>query len=268
MKNLKKLIFSVVLIYVVSTAFALADHKSGHAHVYKVTMRKVELCTASTPDKDNMTNAATCSNPVVIGSGDVLVDIASVEAGSVAASYGDPALFPLGETYTHMRVTIDRKMTVKGFATTGNGDICRTQSAGGGANYPGGSLDGNEKYTHQAVVTEGVGVGITEQDVYMVNDDYTQCNSNTGSVCSGTDANQTMTYNQGSGSSLAQSQHAAASTSNDHIMVYALSSPYTVGLVSPTMDIKFGTQNALGAHDIGSFCKITNEEPTVSVTIK
>ena len=51
-------------------------------------------------------------------------------------------------------------------------------------------------------------------------------------------------------------------------MVYALSSPYTVGLVSPTMDIKFGTQNALGAHDIGSFCKITNEEPTVSVTIK
>ena len=165
------------LIYVVSTAFALADHKSGHAHVYKVTMRKVELCTASTPDKDNMTNAATCSNPVVIGSGDVLVDIASVEAGSVAASYGDPALFPLGETYTHMRVTIDRRMTVKGFATTGNGDTCRTQSAGGGANYPGGSLSGNEKYTHQAVVTEGVGVGITEQDVYMVNDDYV-CVSN------------------------------------------------------------------------------------------
>ena len=267
MMTIKKIIFSFVTIYIFSTAFALADHKSGHAHVYKVTMRKVELCTASTPDKDNMTNAATCSNPVVIGSGDVLVDIASVEANSVAASYGDPALFPLGETYTHMRVTIDRKMTVKGFATTGNGDICRTQTAGGGTNYPGG-LSGNEKYTHQTVVTEGAGVAITEQDVYMVNDDYTQCNSNAGSVCSGTDANQTMSYNQGSGSSLAQSQHAAASTSNDHLMVYALASPYTVGLVSPTMDIKFGTQSALGAHDIGSFCKITNEEPIVTVTIK
>ena len=267
MMTIKKIIFSFVTIYIFSTAFALADHKSGHAHVYKVTMRKVELCTASTPDKDNMTNAATCSNPVVIGSGDVIVDIAGVEAGSVAASYGDPALFPLGETYTHMRVTIDRKMTVKGFATTGNGDICRTQTAGGGTNYPGG-LSGNEKYTHQTVVTEGAGVAITEQDVYMVNDDYTQCNSNAGSVCSGTDANQTMSYNQGSGSSLAQSQHAAASTSNDHLMVYALASPYTVGLVSPKMDIAFGTQSALGAHDIGSFCKITNEEPIVTVTIK
>ena len=105
MKNLKKLIFSVVLIYVVSTAFALADHKSGHAHVYKVTMRKVELCTASSPNKDNMTNAATCSNPVVIGSGDRVVDIAGVGAGSVAASYGDPALFPLGETLAEVALT-------------------------------------------------------------------------------------------------------------------------------------------------------------------
>ena len=72
---------------------------TGAADVYKVTMRKVELCTGST----GVTN---CDNAVVIGSGDKVVDIAAVSAGSAAASYGDSALLPLGETYTHMRVLL------------------------------------------------------------------------------------------------------------------------------------------------------------------
>ena len=45
------------------------------------------------------------------------VDIASVDAGASAASYGEPALLPLGVTYTHMRVTIDRKFTIKNSGT-------------------------------------------------------------------------------------------------------------------------------------------------------
>ena len=267
MKNLKKIIFSFVSIYIVSTAFALADHKAGHAHMYKVTMRKLELCTASVPNSADMTDAATCSNPVVVGSGDVVVDIAAVGSGSVAASYGDPALFPLGETYTHMRVTIDRKMTIKGFARTSTGnDICRTQTVGSGTNYPGGALDGTEKYDHQVVLVEGTGVAIGEQNVYMLNDQYNLCSTDTG--CGLTTPAQGMTYNQGSGSSLGQSQHASGSTATDHILVYALSSPYTVGLVSPTVDIAFGTQSAIGAHDEAGLCFLTNEEPTVTVTIK
>jgi hypothetical protein len=63
-------------------------------------MRKVELCTAST-------GVTSCENAVIIGSGDKVVDIAAVSAGFAAASYGNPASLPLGETYTHMRVTID-----------------------------------------------------------------------------------------------------------------------------------------------------------------
>ena len=267
MRNLKKIIFSFVSIYIVSTAFALADHQAGHAHMYKVTMRKLELCTASVPNSADMTDAATCSNRVVVGSGNVVADIAAVGAGSVAASYGDPALFPLGETYTHMRVTIDRKMTIKGFALTSTGnDICRTQTAGSGANYPGGALDGTEKYDHQVVLVEGAGVAIGEQDVYMINDQYNLCSTDGG--CGLVTGGQGITYNQGSGSSLGQSQHANGSTTNDHILVYALSSPYTVGLVSPTVDIAFGTQSAIGAHDVAGFCFLTNEEPTVIVTIK
>ena len=269
MKNLKKLIFSFVTIYIASTAFALADHKSGHASVFKVIMRKVELCTGSTPNSADMTDAATCLNPVVIGSGDQEVDVAAVSAGSVAASYGDPALFPLGETYTHMRVTMDKKMTVKGFAETGNGDVCRTQTAGSSANYPGGSISDNERNSHKVALAEGEGVTLGEQDIYNVYDQYTQCNTNTGGVCNASSDDQTQEYPQGTGSSLAQSQHADGATGDDHIIVYAID-PSTVGLVSPKMDIAFGTQAALGAFDTAAtgFCSINTQEPVVTITIK
>ena len=48
---------------------------TGAADVYKVTMRKVELCTGST-------GVSSCDNAVVIGTGDKEVDIASVDAGA------------------------------------------------------------------------------------------------------------------------------------------------------------------------------------------
>ena len=103
MKLIKIFILSIsfLICFIVSSYSA-----TGSAAVYKVTMRKVELCTAST-------GVTSCENAVVVGSGDKVVDIAAVNAGAAAASYGDPALLPLGETYTHMRVTIDRKFTIK-----------------------------------------------------------------------------------------------------------------------------------------------------------
>ena len=52
-------------------------------------------------------------------------------------------------------------------------------------------------------------------------------------------------------------------------MVYALTTPYTVGLVSPTMDIAFGTSTAIQAHDAASgLCQIDASEPVVTITIK
>ena len=101
-------IFKIIFFITFTLCIFISNSYSatGVADVYKVTMRKVELCTAST-------GVTSCENAVVIGSGDKVVDIASVSAGSAAASYGDPALLPLGETYTHMRVTIDRKFVIQ-----------------------------------------------------------------------------------------------------------------------------------------------------------
>ena len=79
---------------------------AGAATEYKITMTLLELC-------DSTSTLTACNNPVVIGSGDKEVDIASVDAGASAAAYGQPTLLPLGETYTHLRVTIDKKFTLK-----------------------------------------------------------------------------------------------------------------------------------------------------------
>ena len=231
---------------------------TGAADVYKVTMRKVELCTGST----GVTN---CENAVVIGSGDKVVDIASVSAGSAAASYGDPAFLPLGETYTHMRVTIDRKFVIKNstaIAAGSNATACRT-IASTDAMYGSGSSEAARKYTHKPVVANNQTAA--EMNVYLINDQYTRCNL---ANCSNKTDDQDQTYPQGSGSSTYQTQHADGSSDADHILVYELTSPYTVALIAPTIDISFGTSAAVGAQEVNSLCQIWAEEPIVTITIK
>ena len=86
----------IIMFFSISTLHAAST--TGLASVYKVTMKKVELCTAST-------SVSSCVGAVVIGNTEKVVDIASVNAGAAAASYGDPALLPLGETYTCLLYT-------------------------------------------------------------------------------------------------------------------------------------------------------------------
>ena len=100
------ILVKLFLVLFIANAYAV----KGQAEIYKVTMKKVELCTGSTSVTD-------CQNAVTIGSALVTVDIASVSAGAAAASYGDAAKLPLGETYTHLRVTIDRKFQIRSTST-------------------------------------------------------------------------------------------------------------------------------------------------------
>ena len=256
MKLIKIFILSIsfLICFIVSSYSA-----TGSAAVYKVTMRKVELCTAST-------GVTSCENAVVVGSGDKVVDIAAVNAGAAAASYGDPALLPLGETYTHMRVTIDRKFTIKSgeqLDPSGAASGCVTQ-AETDAMYGGGTGEAGKKYTHKVSVTDDTALSSAEEmDVYLENDSYTLCaNAN----CSATSSN-TNDYSSPS-SATYQSTH-SSDTSDDHVLVYKLTSPYTVALISPTIDISFGTQDAIGAFTVSSTrCAIYGEEPKVSITIR
>ena len=259
-KLFKYFIFVKILFFIfISNLYSAST--TGAADVYKVTMKKVELCTAST-------SVTSCENAIVIGETDKTVDIASTDAGTAAASYGDPALLPLGETYTHMRVTIDRKFIIKAdLEVTGVDDNCTTTAALSGSAYPGGSLDSNEKYDRTPVIEDGGTAA--EADLYLKNDQMKLCgNTECGNL--GLSDAQTVTYDQGSISTF-QTQHADGSTSDDHVMVYELSAPYTVALIAPVIDISFGTSTAIKASEHptqADLCYFEPQEPNVTITIR
>ena len=228
---------------------------TGDAAVYKITMRKLEFCTGST-------GVANCDDAVVVGDSDIVIDIASVGAGSAAASYGDPMVLPLGETYTHMRVTIDRKFTVKNVAAiSGGSNTCNTKVLGANV-FTSGSTESARKYTYKATVAAGGSAA--EQNIYLVNDTYIRCNNAT---CGATAAGQTVTYAQGTGSSLFASTH-ASDTGNDHVLIYKLTAPYVVTIMPPIIDIAFGTQDTIEANDVGDLCMFDVLEPIVTISIK
>ncbi len=254
MNKLFKIVISNILILFFLSVYAYAV--TGAADVYKVTMRKVELCTGST-------GVSSCDNAVVIGTGDKEVDIASVDAGASAASYGEPALLPLGETYTHMRVTIDRKFTIKNstaIAAGENATACRTIASTDGMYV---TDEATDKYTHKPVVANNQTAA--EMNVYLVNDQYTRCNL---ANCSNKTDDQSISYAQGTGSSKHQTQHADGSSDADHVMIYELTSPYTVALIAPKIDISFGTSAAVSAQEVNELCQIWAEEPVVTITIE
>ena len=60
-----------------------------------------------------------------------------------------------------------------------------------------------------------------------------------------------------------------ADTGDDHMLVYELSSPYTVALIAPTIDLSFGTSSALGTFTAAAGrCAFFADEPAVTITIK
>ncbi len=225
----------------------------GAASVYKVNMTKLELCTAST-------GVTVCTGAVVIGEGPKVVDIAAVDAGVVAGSYGKATLLPLGETYTHVRVTILRKFTVKTSAaidTTGTPDACVTQAT---TNAAYGDTESARKFTHAITVADDGTAA--EQNLYLTNDSYLVC---TNATCSST-TGSTNDYSSPTYATYMEGHD--GDTGTEHQMIYALTSPYTVSLIPPTIDISFGTAEAIGASNVGSRCLMLAFEPVCTITIK
>ena len=277
-----------LFIFVLSNKLAIAATATGNADVYKVIMRKVELCTGYTVvDFDDVGTAAACHDAVTIGSGDKEVDIASVTAGSAAANYGDPALLPLGETYTHMRVTVDRKFIIRSESAIDTGgeddtDNCITVATTD-AQYE--NDEATDKYTHKVAIAEG-GTKAA-MNLYITNGKqsgeagatYTQCET---ANCAKKDNTWSWNYaNVASDltSAIAMTTMRSSVTTDDIQFVYALSKPYTVTLNPPTIDISFGTRNALGVQEVcdngsncsgqsDTHCSFYPEEPIVTITIK
>ena len=124
-------------------------------------------------------------------------------------------------------------------------------------------MSGTEKYDRTPIIADGGTAA--EADLYLKNDQMKTC---TNGACSSLSGANTITYVQGAGSSTYQTQHASGSTSDDHVMVYELTTPYKVALISPTIDISFGTSAAIKATEVGTdFCMFDPQEPVVTITI-
>ena len=269
-----------------------AAEVKGDADVYKVKMHKVELCTGHTAgDFDDTSSSTTqCQNAVVIGesTAGVEVDIASVDSGAVAGTFGNPALLPLGETYTHARFHINRKMTLRTAAaidTTSSDDTdncvtITTTDAMYGSGEDASRTEANRKYTHKPAVAEG-GTR-AEMTLYMTNGQQAGDNQNTykqckDATCTNAEVDDAQWNYPADASSLVSAvamQTMRSTVSTDQVaLIYALSSPFTVGLISPSVDMAFGTQNSVVAEEVADdsgnkFCRFSIEEPKVTITIK
>ena len=125
-----------------------------------------------------------------------------------------------------MRVTVLRKFTVKTSAAINTGatpDACVTQAATDTLYGTGGEA-GNRFTKAITVPDDGTAA---EMNLYLTNDNYSRCLSTT---CDSVNEDIDMTY--GTLYATAQEQHAEGDSTDDHMLTYKLSSPYTVSLNS------------------------------------
>ena len=172
-----KIILSILFIAIFSNkAFAVST--TGEATVYKITMTYLELCeTGST--------AASCLNPLAVGSGDSgLINIADTAAGVAAASYGDFTTVPFGTSYSHYQVTMKRAVTIKGSVSDGSNTCYTTSNSGDISKNVVGSTSSSDEAeitAYMAMTISGLGDEInsisagdgtgTAQDAGTVDDD-------------------------------------------------------------------------------------------------
>ena len=187
-----------------------------------------------------------------------------------------------------MRVTIDRKFKIKSESALDTGgsddtDNCVT-IATADSQYQ--NDEATDKYTHKVAVAEG-GTN-AEMTLYLTNGiqsdesaaSYTQCfNAN----CSQKNTSWSWNYAKDASeltSAIAMRTMRSSLSTDDVQFIYKLTTPYTVGLIAPTIDISFGTRNALGVQEVSNsqgsgtpsandgMCSFYPEEPIVTITIK
>jgi len=191
---------------------------TGPASEYKITMTLLELC-------DSTSSLTVCNNPVVISSGTSgVVDIAGTTAGEAAASYGSLSTVPIGTTFTHMQITMNRSITATGNAvdTHSTPDQCFTNGSAATTGAANTNASGHASTASSAVLFIGY--------IGTVNGDATN----------------SATTGDGTGTSRA----ATTVTSGDDFVEHRveLTNPLTIKAGQfPTVKIAFGTDNAIGA---------------------
>ena len=237
-----KKIKTFLIIFIFSIIFygnAIAG--TGAATEYKINIYKIKLC-------DSTSSASVCNGAVTIYDGNSgSIDIANTTAGAAAASLGNASAATFGTAYTYLQITMGRDFTVKGSAADDSGTTCYTKSDGSAGELAKGSAESGDEASatlYAAMVGTSVGDNLT-------------------GLTSLTDT----------------SGVASTIESDDEYFQYRQQLASTFKMVPgniPSVEVAFGTSNAVGAiDDMGDDCDSVGAakglyaaEPDVTVTIK
>lgn len=273
------LLLSSISLQASAAACAVAqDGDCAQPDEYIVTLKKLELCTASPASLVNTTEAlssydVTCTGAVTVGTGSLTFDITSVAAGQQIATFASTTGLPIGTTFTHIKPTLSREIKMRGSVTIAAGSsytgICSTDSvatAGSGNKYErqlAGKTSGTATLQTFYIGTdagEATDRGTTSQNA-VSSTSYRICTAQncsssigTGSGGANGSSNKWLPFDPLYGIAIED----VASTDTDFSLIYPLSAPYTVGPTAPKIDIAFGSTGSLSAIGTGaSTCAMT-----------
>lgn len=217
------------------------DVRTGPATQYTVTVKQVELCTSS---------ACTTAHTLVTKTQGM--DIASAAVGAAVGSYASTMTMPpMGVTYSHMRITVDRTFTITGYAlSASSGQYCYTDGTAGVKT----ALTVGANTTSSSTAASSATASALELPNVSTTANHNEAGVGTQSV--------TITY--GDGISL---------SGDDMLYTKVLTTPYTYYGQTPLIDISFATQSAvnsmeMGGGDANGDCNLFPGEPDMIITIK
>ena len=253
----------------VSFTAAFAGGGTGKATKYEVTMLKLELCTDAPLATEFDT---TCTGAVVVGTGNKVFDIASVNVGASVGQFISATGLPVGTTFKYAKPTFSRQFKMTGSATLSNPTCyCRSETSS--------TFDTTKgKYkSEQAGVCEAdaaTAASNAEPQVLYMQDiaaDNITCEDASCSVTQATSYNRT-TLSYLNIPLLGKALENPPVGQTYVSAIYEIETPYTVTAVAPKVELAFGTANGFFADsftDGGSndLCKADLFYPMVRVRI-
>jgi hypothetical protein len=267
------LLLSSISLQASAAACAVAqDGDCSQPDEYIMTLKKLELCTASPASLVNTTADlssydVTCTGAVTVGTGSLTFDLTSVAAGQAIATFASTTGLPIGTTFTHIKPTLSREIKMRGEVTIAYGEnykgICKTDSAataGSGNKYErmlAGKTSGTATLQTFFIGTdagEATTRGTASQNA-VSSTSYRICTAQNCSSSIGTgeggangSSNKWLPFDSLYGIAIED----VASTDTDFSLIYPLSEPYTVGPTAPKIDIAFGSTGSLSAIGTGA----------------
>ena len=287
-------LFSFFISYSIYADYTNCEYK-GDVTKYAITMTSAKIC----QDYNLTTGACSGTKDFTVGTESKTCDIASVAANNDVCTYGSLSGMEIGETYNYIRVSIARNMTLTATLTptasdtdvVGNtnadctGFTIRTESDNTNAKNkpPEGVTEANasanpaESQVVTFVNAQGNDTsGCTTACIPTVKDQRVEdCDATTHTAASDSYYTYSTRYCT---PSTALWMGELTNSKNDLVLIYKLSSPYTVGITTPKLQMKFDTQDTYQAYydaahapnshnGASGFSMIFPGEPLVSFTL-